>query len=90
MQQGGDPNFLPRLQIAEQCVITLLNVEREYLTNCNLQKRFRYLELSTVLSLACTDVAKFKGNKKFSKEAWDLSKSDFRFISFRFNFLNLY
>lgn len=74
-QQGGDVNVLPRLQIMELCVITLLNLaEWEYLAKNNFQKRFRYLELTSAISLACLDVVQFKGNKKFSKECWDLSE----------------
>lgn len=72
--QGGDSTFLPRPQIRDQCIVTLLNIEREYFPNYNFQKRsFPYLDLSITLSLACADVAKFKGNKKFSKDAWDMS-----------------
>lgn len=74
-QQGSDISVLPRLQVMELCVITILNfAEWEYLANSNFQKRFRYLELSSAISLACLDVVKFKGNKKFTKECWDLSE----------------
>ncbi|XP_065215159.1 integrator complex subunit 8 [Planococcus citri] len=72
-QQGGDVSVLPRLQIMELCVLTLINLsELDYLVNTNFQKRFRYLELSYAIALACLEIKQLKGNKKFLKDCWDL------------------
>lgn len=64
-------DMIPREDIAEQCVLTLLNVgEWEYLTT----KRFNCFELLLAIAYTCLDVNKFKGTKKSAKEVWDLGK----------------
>ncbi|XP_050529627.1 integrator complex subunit 8 [Daktulosphaira vitifoliae] len=62
-------DMIPRQDIAEQCVLTLLNIgEWEYLTT----KRFSCFDLPLAIVYSCIDVTKFKGNKKSAKEIWDL------------------
>lgn len=64
----GD-NTIPRQEIAEQCVLTLLNVgEWEYLT----KKHYNCFKLPMAIAYTCLDVNKFKGTKKSAKEVWDL------------------
>ncbi|GLH06860.1 Integrator complex subunit 8 [Gryllus bimaculatus] len=68
--KSGD-NVIPRLEILEQCALCLLNLGQwEYLSL--LEKRWNYFELATALASACFDVARFKGNKKVCKDAWDI------------------
>jgi len=64
-------NLIPRQEIAEQCVLTLLNVgEWEYLT----KRHYNCFKLPLAIAYTCLDVNKFKGTKKSAKEVWDLSK----------------
>lgn len=66
----GD-NIMPRQEIVEQCVLTLLNVgEWEYLT----KRHFNRFKLLMAIAYTCLDVNKFKGTKKSAKEVWDLGE----------------
>lgn len=68
----GDNNLMPRQEIAEQCVLTLLNVgEWEYLT----KRHYNCFKLPIAIAYTSLDVNKFKGTKKSAKEIWDLGKS---------------
>lgn len=42
---------------------------------------FPFLDLASALSGACADLVKFKSNKKFSKEAWDMGEYYCRMIA---------
>ncbi|XP_026812278.1 integrator complex subunit 8 [Rhopalosiphum maidis] len=62
-------NLIPRQEIAEQCILTLLNVgEWEYLT----KRHYNCFKLPLAIAYTCLDVNKFKGTKKSAKEVWDL------------------
>jgi len=64
-------NIITRQEIAEQCVLTLLNVgEWEYLT----KRHYNCFKLPMAIAYTCLDVNKFKGTKKSAKEVWDLGK----------------
>ena len=77
VQSGATTDYFPRTQVIDLAAITLLNIEPEYLASCNYQKRiFLFLDLATALSEACTDLAKFKSNKKLPKDSWDLGEYD--------------
>lgn len=66
---------LPRVEVVEQATVTLLNLgEWEALVTLAPDKRLILCDLSATLAQACQDIAKFKGNKKISRAAWDLSK----------------
>ncbi|XP_021913998.1 integrator complex subunit 8 isoform X2 [Zootermopsis nevadensis] len=68
--QSGD-NVIPRLEVMEHCAICLLNLgEWEYLIG--LEKRWNYFEIAAAIACACLDIAKYKGNKKVSRDAWDI------------------
>lgn len=68
--QSGD-SVIPRLEVMEHCAICLLNLgEWEYLTG--LEKRWNYFEIAAAVAYACLDIAKYKGNKKVSRDAWDI------------------
>ncbi|PSN35787.1 hypothetical protein C0J52_09481 [Blattella germanica] len=68
--QTGD-NVIPRLEVMEHCAVCLLNLgEWEYLTS--LEKRWNYFEIAAAIAYACLDIAKYKGNKKVSRDAWDI------------------
>lgn len=72
----GD-NIIPRQEIVEQCVLTLLNVgEWEYLT----KRHYNCFKLPMAIAYTCLDVNKFKGTKKSAKEIWDLGKLSFFFF----------
>lgn len=83
-------NIIPRQEIAEQCVLTLLNVgEWEYLT----KRHFNCFKLPMAIAYTCLDVNKFKGSKKSAKEIWDLGKFlyncyviNFKFMVYVFSF----
>lgn len=67
---------LPRPEILEQGALTLLNLGQwDVLTSgmCT-DKRLNLpiCELASGLAYACQDIVKFKGNKKVSRDAWDL------------------
>jgi hypothetical protein len=58
----------------EHCAICLLNLgEWEYLIG--LEKRWIYFEIAAAVANACLDTAKYKGNKKVSREAWDIGRN---------------
>ncbi|XP_063975032.1 integrator complex subunit 8 isoform X2 [Diachasmimorpha longicaudata] len=62
---------IPRQEVIEYCTVFLLNMgEWEYLAN--LEKRWSHCEFSSAISVVCQDVVKFKGSKKFPREAWDM------------------
>ncbi|XP_011300437.1 integrator complex subunit 8 [Fopius arisanus] len=62
---------IPRQEVIEYCTVFLLNMgEWDYLIN--LEKRWSHCEFSSAISIVCQDVVKFKGSKKFSREAWDM------------------
>lgn len=70
--QSGD-TVIPRLEVMEHCAICLLNLgEWEYLIG--LEKRWNYFEIAAAIACACSDIAKYKGNKKVSRDAWDIGK----------------
>lgn len=63
---------IPRQEIIEYCTVFLLNMaEWDYLTN--LEKRWSYTEFAAAISNVCQDVVKYKGTRKFPREAWDMS-----------------
>lgn len=62
---------IPRQEIIENCTIFLLNMcEWDYLSG--LEKRWSHYEFAAGLSILCQDVVKYKGTRKFSREAWDI------------------
>lgn len=68
--QASD-QLIPRQEIIEYCTVFLLNMgEWEYLIN--LEKRWSYTEFAAVISSVCQDVIKYKGTRKFPREAWDM------------------
>lgn len=57
----------------EQCVTCLLNLGRwDFLTSVD--KRWSFFEITAAIASSCHDFVKYKGNKKVSKEIWDLGK----------------
>lgn len=65
---------LPRQEVIEFSTIFLLNMtEWDYLTT--LEKRWSYTEFAAAISSVCQDVVKYKGGRKFSREAWDMGKN---------------
>lgn len=77
-------NIIPRQEVAEQCVLTLLNVgEWEYLTKMH----FNCFKLPMAIAYTCLDVNKFKGSKKSAKEIWDLGKYFHSFCVIHFKFI---
>lgn len=77
-------NMIPRQEIAEQCVLTLLNVgEWEYLT----KRHFNCFKLPMAIAYTCLDVNKFKGSKKSAKEIWDLGKFVYNCCAIHFQFI---
>lgn len=67
---------LPRQEVIEFSTIFLLNMtEWDYLTT--LEKRWSYTEFAAAISSVCQDVVKYKGGRKFSREAWDMVLSAF-------------
>ncbi|XP_066594619.1 integrator complex subunit 8 [Prorops nasuta] len=62
---------IPRQEIIEYCTVFLLNMaEWDYLIN--LEKRWSYSEFAAAISSVCQDIVKYKGARKFSREAWDM------------------
>ncbi|XP_014469482.1 PREDICTED: integrator complex subunit 8 isoform X2 [Dinoponera quadriceps] len=62
---------IPRQEIIEYCTVFLLNMaEWDYLTN--LEKRWSYTEFAAAISSVCQDIVKYKGTRKFPREAWDM------------------
>lgn len=68
--QSGD-SVIPRLEVMENCALALLNLG-EWDTLTSMDKRWIYLELAAAIAYACQDINKYKGNKKISRDAWDL------------------
>lgn len=65
--------IIPRQEVIEYCTAFLLNMsEWDYLTS--LDKRWSHCEFSIAISLVCQDIVKFKGSRKFPREAWDIGK----------------
>ncbi|EZA60979.1 hypothetical protein DMN91_004729 [Ooceraea biroi] len=68
--QASD-QLIPRQEIVEYCTVFLLNMaEWEYLTS--MEKRWSYTEFAAAISNVCQDIVKFKGTRKFPREAWDM------------------
>lgn len=64
---------LPRTEIVEQCAVFLLNLGRwDFLINH--EKRRTTFEITSAIALACQEIVKQKGNKKLSKNLWDIGK----------------
>ncbi|KAG7213745.1 hypothetical protein KM043_002973 [Ampulex compressa] len=62
---------IPRQEIIEYCTVFLLNMaEWDYLTS--LEKRWSYSEFAAAISNVCQDIVKYKGTRKFPREAWDM------------------
>nr|XP_018903528.1 PREDICTED: integrator complex subunit 8 [Bemisia tabaci] len=71
-QAGNEPVLLPRLEIMEMSAVALLNLgEWEFLTS-PMEKRFPFFEVVSALAVACNQIKKFKGNKKVSRDAWEM------------------
>lgn len=65
--------LIPRQEIIEYCTVFLLNMaEWDHLTS--LEKRWSYTEFAAAISGVCQDIVKYKGTRKFSRDAWDMSK----------------
>lgn len=65
-------SVLPRTEVTEQCVLCLLNLGYwDFFVA--LDKRFVYFELGKSIAIACQDLNKYKGAKKFSKDLWELT-----------------
>ncbi|CAL1677243.1 unnamed protein product [Lasius platythorax] len=63
--------LIPRQEIIEYCTVFLLNMaEWDYLTS--LEKRWSYTEFAAAISSVCQDIVKYKGTRKFSRDAWDM------------------
>lgn len=63
---------IPRQEVIEYCTVFLLNMaEWDYLTS--LEKRWSYTEFAAAVSNVCQDIVKYKGTRKFPREAWDIS-----------------
>ncbi|KAF5275218.1 hypothetical protein FQR65_LT04252 [Abscondita terminalis] len=64
-------SVLPRTEIMEHCALCLLNLGHfEFLSV--FEKRWNYFEIAATIAAACQDLIKFKGNKKLSRDLWDL------------------
>lgn len=64
---------IPRQEIIEYCTVFLLNMaEWDYLTS--LEKRWSYSEFAAAISSVCQDIVKYKGSRKFPREAWDMGR----------------
>ena len=71
---------IPRQEIIEYCTVFLLNMaEWDYLTS--LEKRWSYTEFAAAISSVCQDIIKYKGGRKFPREAWDMSWFYTRYLS---------
>ncbi|XP_018407743.1 PREDICTED: integrator complex subunit 8 [Cyphomyrmex costatus] len=68
--QASD-QLIPRQEVIEYCTVFLLNIaEWEYLTS--LEKRWSYTEFAAAISSVCQDIVKYKGTRKFPRDAWDM------------------
>lgn len=68
--QPGE-SVLPRTEVMEHCVICLLNLGRwDFLASVD--KRWSFFEVTAAIASSCHDFLKYKGNKKVSKDIWDL------------------
>uniref|UniRef100_A0A1Y1MIK6 INTS8 TPR repeats domain-containing protein n=1 Tax=Photinus pyralis TaxID=7054 RepID=A0A1Y1MIK6_PHOPY len=64
-------SVLPRTEIMEHCALCLLNLGHfEFLSL--FEKRLSYFEIAATIASASQDLTKFKGNKKLSRDLWDL------------------
>lgn len=64
-------SILPRTEVMEYCAICLLNLGRwDFLATFD--KRRQFFEINSAIALSCRDFVKYKGNKKVSKDIWDL------------------
>ncbi|XP_075231098.1 integrator complex subunit 8 [Lycorma delicatula] len=72
--QTVDGPVVPRIEITEQAAVTLLNLADWDSVSSGplLDKRLPACELVTAIGFACQDIIKFKGNKKVTRDAWDL------------------
>ncbi|KAL1461880.1 hypothetical protein WDU94_013747 [Cyamophila willieti] len=71
--QSNDSHVIPRLEIIESCSLALLNLmEWPYLASCPVVQRCTSTQLCSCLAISCMEMDKFKGNKKFSRDLWDL------------------
>ncbi|XP_034940745.1 integrator complex subunit 8 [Chelonus insularis] len=62
---------IPRQEVIESCTTFLLNMaEWDYLTS--LDKRWNHCEFAASISSICQEIVKFKGSRKFPREAWDM------------------
>lgn len=69
--QASD-QLIPRQEVIEYCTVFLLNMaEWDYFTN--LEKRWNYTEFAAAISSVCQDIVKYKGTRKFPRDAWDMS-----------------
>ncbi|XP_044263221.1 integrator complex subunit 8 [Tribolium madens] len=69
--QTNNESVLPRTEITEHCVLCLLNLGRwEFLINFD--KRWPSFEITSAIALACQELIKQKGNKKLSKNLWEI------------------
>lgn len=71
----------PRPEILEQSALTLLNLGQWDVLTVGMSTlctdeilNLPICKLASGLAYACQDIVKFKGNKKVSRDAWDLSK----------------
>ncbi|EZA47080.1 Integrator complex subunit [Ooceraea biroi] len=63
--------LIPRREIVEYCTVFLLHMaEWDYLTS--MEKRWSYTEFAAAISSVCQDIVKYKGTRKFPREAWDM------------------
>ncbi|XP_025991714.1 integrator complex subunit 8 [Solenopsis invicta] len=68
--QASD-QLIPRQEVIEYCIVFLLNMaEWDYLTS--LEKRWSYTEFAAAISSVCQDIVKYKGTRKFPRDAWDM------------------
>lgn len=68
--QPGE-SVLPRTEIMEYCALCLLSLGHwDFLAS--LEKRWSYFEIASTIATACQDLMKYKGNKKLSRDLWDL------------------
>ncbi|KAI5706390.1 hypothetical protein M8J76_003912 [Diaphorina citri] len=71
--QSNDNHVIPRLEIIEACSLALLNLmEWQYLSTFPMVQRCIATQLCASLAVACIEMEKSKGNKKFSRDLWDL------------------
>lgn len=78
LQQTTEINAIPRLEVMEQIIITLLNLgEWDFIANGPFQKTFRFLEIAVEIARSCNDIHKSKGAKKLSAILWEKVLSAF-------------